>query len=44
LLQNALGLQQAILVCALFFLTAFVVSLGVNESRGVASAKAHAGE
>ena len=44
LLQNALGLQHAILVCALFFLTAFVVSLGVNESRGVASAKAHAGE
>lgn len=41
LLQRALGLEQAILVCALFFLTAWALSLKVNESRGSAAAKAH---
>jgi UMF1 family MFS transporter len=44
LLQNALGLERAILVCALFFLAAWVLSLKVNESRGLAAAKVHEGE
>jgi UMF1 family MFS transporter len=44
LLQNALGLERAILVCALFFLAAWALSLKVNESRGLAAAKVHEGE
>lgn len=44
LLQSALGLQPAILVCAVFFLAAWAFSLNVNESRGAAAAKAHEGE
>ncbi len=44
LLQRALGLERAILVCALFFLVAWVISLNVNETRGAAIAKAHEGE
>jgi UMF1 family MFS transporter len=44
LLQRALGLERAILVCALFFLAAWALSLKVNESRGSAAAKAHEGE
>lgn len=44
LLQNALGLESAILVCAVFFMLAWTLSLTVDESRGVAAAKAHEGE
>jgi len=44
LLQNALGLESAILVCAVFFLLAWALSLTVDESRGIAMAKAHEGE
>ena len=44
LLQRALGLERAILVCGLFFLAAFVLSLKVSETRGTAAARAHAGE
>lgn len=44
LLQNALGLESAILVCAVFFMLAWALSLTVDESRGTAAAKAHEGE
>lgn len=37
-LQATLGLENAILVCGVFFLTAFGVTLFVNEARGRAAA------
>lgn len=44
ILQNALGLESAILVCALFFLASLLLSLRVDEPRGTAAAKVHEGE
>jgi UMF1 family MFS transporter len=44
LLQSAFGLHNAILVCAAFFLIAFVVNLLVNEKRGRIAAMKHEGE
>ncbi|WP_370865968.1 MFS transporter [Chondromyces apiculatus] len=44
LLQNALGLERAILVCGGFFLAAWALSLKVSETRGVAAARAHQAE
>lgn len=45
LLQAVVGLQTAILFCALLFAAALVVAWGVNERRGRAIAEAHdAGE
>jgi len=36
-----LGLQSAILLCAVFFLTALVLTLFVREARGRAAAAAY---
>lgn len=44
ILQSALGLEQAILVCAVFFLVACALSFKVDEARGAGAAKAHEGE
>jgi UMF1 family MFS transporter len=44
LLQSALGLTRAILLCAGFFLAALLLSLRVSEARGIAAARSHAGE
>ncbi len=44
LLQSAFGLHNAILVCAAFFLVAFVVNLIVDEQRGRRAAEKHEGE
>ncbi len=44
ILQSALGLEQAILVCAVFFLAACALSFKVDEVRGAGAAKAHEGE
>ena len=41
LLQVRLGLQSAILLCALFFLVALVLGLFVREQRGRAAAVAY---
>ena len=41
-LQVALGLQRAILLCALFFLAALIFTLFVREERGRAAAQAYA--
>ncbi len=41
LLQQALGLETAILVCAAFFATSYALSLGVDEARGIEAARAH---
>ncbi len=43
-LQTQLGLKTAILVCSVFFLTALIITLFVNEKRGIAAAKEHEGE
>lgn len=43
-LQSALGLERAILLCAGFFVVAWLLSLRVDEARGLAAARAHAGE
>ena len=40
-LQTRLGLQTAILLCAVFFLTALVLTLFVREARGRAAAAAY---
>lgn len=44
LLQMLMGLQQAILVCSLFFFIAFIIVLFVDEERGKRAAAQHAGE
>jgi len=44
LLQAALGLEKAILICSVFFFIAVVIVLFVNEERGKAIAKKHSGE
>ena len=44
ILQNTLGLERAILVCGVFFLVAWGLSLNVDETRGSAAAKVHEGE
>lgn len=44
LLQTRFGLQNAVLVCSVFFLIAAVIVLFVNEERGRAVALKHAGE
>jgi UMF1 family MFS transporter len=38
-LQAALGLSNAILICAVFFASAFLLSLRCDEGRGRAAAK-----
>ena len=43
-LQVALGLQNAILVCSAFFVIAIIIALFVNETRGRAAAADHSGE
>ncbi len=43
-LQTFLGLQLAILVCAVFFVTALFISLFINEERGRKAAVQHEGE
>ena len=43
-LQVRLGLQSAILLCAVFFLTALVLTLFVREQRGRAAAAAYSAE
>ena len=43
-LQTRLGLQTAILLCAVFFLTALVLTLFVREQRGRAAAAAYTAE
>ena len=40
LLQRALGLERAILLCAAFFAAAWLLSLRVDEARGIAAARA----
>jgi MFS transporter, UMF1 family len=44
LLQSAFGLHSAIVVCAAFFLVAFIINLFVNEQRGRIAALKHEGE
>jgi UMF1 family MFS transporter len=44
LLQTLFGLQQAVLVCSVFFFIAVVIVLFVNEERGKTVAHEHAGE
>jgi len=44
LLQSLFGLQQAVLICSVFFFIAVVIVLFVNEERGKAAASKHAGE
>lgn len=44
LLQVIFGLQKAILVCSVFFFIAVVIVLFVDEERGRAGAREHAGE
>lgn len=44
LLQMFFGLQKAILVCSVFFLTSLVIILFVNEERGKMVASNHTGE
>jgi len=44
LLQVICGLQKAILVCSVFFFIAVVIVLFVDEERGRAGAREHAGE
>ncbi|WP_050436109.1 MFS transporter [Chondromyces crocatus] len=43
LLQSALGLERAILVCGGFFFAAWLLSLKVDERRGMATARRHEG-
>jgi UMF1 family MFS transporter len=44
LLQTLFGLHKAILVCSVFFFTALIIVLFVNEERGKMVAREHAGE
>lgn len=44
ILQAQLGLDKAILLTAVFFFLAFIVTFFVNEKRGRESAEAHEGE
>lgn len=44
LLQSLFGLQRAVLVCSVFFFIAVIIVLFVNEERGKAIARKHAGE
>jgi UMF1 family MFS transporter len=44
LLQALFGLQQAVLVCSIFFFVAMVIVFFVNEERGKLVAREHAGE
>jgi len=43
-MQTQLGLKNSILVCSLFFLIAFFITLFVNEKRGREMAASHEGE
>jgi UMF1 family MFS transporter len=43
-LQTLLGLQQAILICSVFFLISVVIVLFIDEERGKMVASKHAGE
>ena len=44
ILQTLLGLQKAVLVCSAFFFIAVVIVVFINEERGKAVARDHAGE
>ena len=43
-LQALLGLQQAILICSIFFLISVVIVIFIDEERGKMMASKHAGE
>lgn len=43
-LQHEFGLKNAVLLCALFFFIAIVVSVFINQKRGMDAARAHEGE
>jgi UMF1 family MFS transporter len=43
-LQVVFGLQNAVLLCSLFFMISVAVVLFVDEKRGIASAARHEGE
>ncbi len=43
-LQMIFGLQNAVLVCSVFFFTAVIILLFVDEERGKTAAREHAGE
>jgi UMF1 family MFS transporter len=43
-LQIQLGLKGSILICAVFFFCALVISFFVNERRGKEMARQYAGE
>jgi len=43
-LQTLFGLRSAVLICSFFFIAAVVIVLFVNEERGKAFARKHAGE
>ena len=44
IMQTYLGLQNAILLCSLFFLLAFIVNLAVNYRHGISTAERFANE
>jgi len=44
ILQTLFGLQKAVLVCSAFFFIAVVIVLFIDEERGKAVAREHAGE
>ena len=44
LLQTFLGLREAILICLVFFFSALLIILFVDEERGKKAAKQHSGE
>jgi UMF1 family MFS transporter len=43
-LQSLVGLENAILICGVFFIAAFVVALAVDERRGIEVARSHEGD
>ncbi len=43
-LQHAFGLKNAVLLCAIFFFIAIVVTMFINQKRGMDAARAHEGE
>ena len=44
IIQKALGLQNAILVCSLFFLLSLLINILVSYSRGIKAAEQHQGD
>jgi UMF1 family MFS transporter len=43
-LQHAFGLKNAVLLCAIFFFIAIVVTMFIDQKRGMDAARAHEGE